>query len=57
MELYEFYVDELNQGIVEVEAATPEEARQLAEKAYIDGETMWGNSELKFTPIAKQEIA
>jgi hypothetical protein len=50
MYTFEFFVDELNQGVIEVQADTPEQAKGLAEQAYLDGDVVWGNSELTFTP-------
>jgi hypothetical protein len=41
MKKYEVYVNERNYGTVNVDAESPEEALQLAEDGFIDGDTIW----------------
>ena len=46
---YSVKVKEISYGVVEVEAASAEEAEEKAESVYYDGNVMWDNSEADYT--------
>ena len=46
---YSVKVKEISYGVVEVEAASAEEAEEKAESVYYDGNVMWDNSEVDCT--------
>ena len=47
--IYSVKVKEISYGVVEVEAASAEEAEEKAESVYYDGNVIWGNSEVDCT--------
>ena len=46
---YSVKVKEISYGVVEVEAASAEEAEEKAVSVYYDGNVIWGNSEVDCT--------
>lgn len=46
---YTIQIKETSYGTVTVEASSPQEAEELAEQAYYDGNAYWKNSELEIT--------
>ena len=46
---YSVKVKEVSYGVVEVEAASSEEAEEKAGAVYYDGNVIWGNSEVDCT--------
>ena len=46
---YSVKVKEISYGVVEVEAASAEEAEEKAESVYYDGNVIWGISEVDCT--------
>ena len=47
---YTIQIKETSYGTVTVEASSPQEAEELAEQAYYDGNTHWKNSDMEITP-------
>lgn len=46
---YSVKVTKVSYGVVEVEAASAEEAKEKAESVYYAGNVMWGDSEMDFS--------
>ena len=44
---YTIQIKETSYGTVPVEASSPQEAEELAEQAYYDGNTYWQDSEME----------
>ena len=54
---YTIQIKETSYGTVTVEASSPQEAEELAEQAYYDGNTCWQDSEMeviKTTPVRER---
>jgi len=45
---YKFLIHETSVGSIEVEAKNEEEARELANEEYSDGNTYWGRTNVEF---------
>ena len=46
---YTIQIKEVSYGTVTVEASSPQEAEELAEQAYYEGNTYWKNSDMEIT--------
>lgn len=54
---YSVKVKEISYGVVEVAAASAEEAEEKAESVYYGGNVVWDNSEVDYTaePVKERE--
>ena len=48
---YIVYIEETSYGYVEVEAESPQEAEELAEKQYMNGDIYWGDCDYDITNV------
>lgn len=48
---YTVHIEETSYGYVEVEAKSPEEAEELAEEQYINGDIYWGDCVYNITGV------
>lgn len=49
--IYHISIKEVSRGPISIEAASQEEAEQLAEQAYFNGEIEWKDSDMEITHI------
>ena len=49
--IYHISVKEVSRGSISIEASCQEEAEQLAEQAYYNGEINWKESDMEITQI------
>ena len=49
--IYHISVKEVSRGSISIEASSQEEAEQLAEQAYYNGEINWKESDMEITQI------
>ena len=49
--IYHISVKEVNRGSISIEASSQEEAEQMAEQAYYNGEINWKESDMEITQI------
>lgn len=50
---YRVYLEETSVGFVEVEAKTEDEAVDIANEVYSDGNTHWGRTNVEFIRVEK----
>ena len=49
--IYHISVKEVSRGSISIEASSQEEAEQMAEQAYYNGEINWKESDMEITQI------
>ncbi len=53
---YVVSVKETNYGGITVEANSPEQAREIAEQEYFNGNVYWKNTDVDYPDIQKEKI-
>jgi len=53
---YVVSVKEINYGGITVEATSPEQAREIAEQEYFNGNVYWKNTDVDYPDIQKEKI-
>lgn len=53
---YVVSVKEINYGGITVEANSPEQAREIAEQEYFNGNVYWKNTDVDYSDIQKEKI-
>ena len=52
---YTVKVREVNEGVVTVTAASPEEAKEIAEQEYYNGNVLWDKCDFEITDVDRQK--